>query len=86
MGSGVKAHAICAVPNDVDTPCEELLQSLHDAIDEAKFPDEVQTGDHARSAHSLLWISYPRHRLRRHQLLERHRDAVAWFAEHYLKD
>ena len=44
MGGGVKAHALCVVPTDVDTPCEELLQSLHDAIDEAKFPDDGEAG------------------------------------------
>ena len=44
MGGGVKAFAFCAVPPDVDTSCEELLQSLHEAIDEAKFPDDGEAG------------------------------------------
>ena len=42
MGGGVKGHALCAVPTDVDTPCEELKQGLHDAIDKAMFPDDEE--------------------------------------------
>ncbi len=38
--SDTEAGAICAVPKGIDTPCEELKQGLHDAIDKAMFPDD----------------------------------------------
>ena len=44
MGGDVRAYAFCAVPTDVDTPCEDLWQSFYDAIDEAKSPDDGEAG------------------------------------------
>ena len=44
LRNGTKAYAMCAVPNDVTTPREDLQSSLHDAIDHAQFPDDGEDG------------------------------------------
>jgi len=44
MGGSVKAHALCAVPPEVNTPCEDLLRCLDEAIWQAKCPDDGEAG------------------------------------------
>ncbi len=53
-GKGLKAHAICAVPKDVDTPCDELLQSLDEAIWRAKDPDDGEAGHVGETARTYV--------------------------------
>ena len=49
-----KPYAICAVPANVDTPCEELIQGLEDAIEEAKFPDDGEAGHVGETARTYV--------------------------------